>query len=93
MSGPAPSSRGDVSARGRRFALVVSRFHAEITARLVEGARRALLGHGAADQDVTVVWVPGAFEIPQVALRLARRGGVDALVCLGCVIRGETPHF
>ncbi len=93
MAGTAPGVRGDLTARGRRFAIVVSRFHEEITARLVVGARAALRRHGAADRDVAVVWVPGAFEIPQVALALARRGGIDALVCLGCVIRGETPHF
>lgn len=93
MVGPAPRERGEMSARGRRFAIVVSRFHKEITARLVEGAREALRRHGAADRDVAVVWVPGAFEIPQVAMRLARLRRVDALVCLGCVIRGETPHF
>ena len=93
MAGRAPGMRGELSARGRRFAIVASRFHEEITTRLVEGARQALRRHGARDERVTVVWVPGAFEIPQVALRLARRGGIDALVCLGCVIRGETPHF
>lgn len=93
MSGAAPGARGEVSAHGRRFAIVASRFHVAITTRLVEGACRVLLRHGAADKDVIVVWVPGAFEIPQVALHLARRGDVDALVCLGCVIRGETPHF
>ena len=93
MAGRAPGARDELSARGRRFAIVAARFHEAITTRLVEGARDALRRHGAADRDVSVVWVPGAFEIPQVAMRLARRGGVDALVCLGCVIRGETPHF
>jgi 6,7-dimethyl-8-ribityllumazine synthase len=78
-------------ARGRRFAIVASRFHEAITTRLVEGACQTLRRHGAAN--VSVVWVPGAFEIPQAAARLAARGKVDALVCLGCVIRGETPHF
>jgi 6,7-dimethyl-8-ribityllumazine synthase len=80
-------------ARGFRFAIVASRFHQEITSRLVEGARAALRRHGAADRDITVVWVPGAFEIPQVARRLAQAGAVDGLVCVGCVVRGETPHF
>jgi 6,7-dimethyl-8-ribityllumazine synthase len=79
--------------RGRRFAIVASRFHEEIGKRLVEGAREALRTHGVPDKDVLVVWVPGAFELPQAALALARRGTVDALVCVGCVIRGETPHF
>jgi len=94
MAGRAPSLAGALpTARGRRFAIVAARFHEAITRRLVEGARAVLLRHGAAESDVRVVWVPGAFEIPQVAARLAARGGIDALVCLGCVIRGETPHF
>lgn len=93
MAGAAPRSAEGRSARGRRFVIVASRFHEEITSRLVDGARDALRRQGAADRDVSVVWVPGAFEIPQAAQMLARRGGVDALVCVGCVIRGETPHF
>ena len=59
----------------------------------MDGARAALLRHGVRAGDVRVVWVPGAFELPQAAARLAAAGGVDALVCVGCVIRGETPHF
>jgi 6,7-dimethyl-8-ribityllumazine synthase len=74
-------------------AIVASRFHEDISERLVDGARAALLRHGVRSGDVRVVWVPGAFELPQVAGRLAAAGGVDALVCVGCVIRGETPHF
>jgi 6,7-dimethyl-8-ribityllumazine synthase len=74
-------------------AIVASRFHEAITVRLVEGARATLVRHGVRAGDVRVVWVPGAFELPQAAGRLARTGGVDALVCVGCVIRGETPHF
>src|SRR6058998_2703565 len=93
MTGQAPAARPALSGRGRRFAIVASRFHEQITTRLVEGAQEALRRHGVAERDVAVIWVPGAFEIPQVAMRLARRGGLDAIVCLGCVIRGETPHF
>ena len=93
MAGTAPLGGRTASARGRRFAIVAARFHPEITARLAEGAREALRRHGAAARDVSVVWVPGAFEIPQVALRLARQGGLDGVVCVGCVVRGETPHF
>src|SRR5262249_60731308 len=93
MGGRAPASRGGLSGRGRRFAIVASRFHEEIGKRLVDGAREALRRHGVADKDVLVVWVPGAFEIPQVAMALARRRVADAVVCVGCVIRGETPHF
>jgi 6,7-dimethyl-8-ribityllumazine synthase len=93
MAGPAPPSVTRLSASGRRVAIVASRFNEAITVRLVEGARAALLRHGVRAGDVRVVWVPGAFELPQVAARLARTGNVDALVCVGCVIRGETPHF
>jgi 6,7-dimethyl-8-ribityllumazine synthase len=93
VAGRAPGGRQELSARGRRFAIVASRFHEEIGKRLVEGAREALRRHGAAEKDVLVVWVPGAFELPQAALALARRGAVDAVVCVGCVVRGDTPHF
>jgi 6,7-dimethyl-8-ribityllumazine synthase len=72
---------------------VASRFNEAITVRLVDGARAALLRHGVRAGDVRVVWVPGAFELAQAAGHLAARGDADALVCVGCVIRGETPHF
>ena len=75
------------------MAIVASRFHEGISERLVDGARAALLRHGVRAADVRTVWVPGAFELPQAAGRLAAGGDVDALVCVGCVIRGETPHF
>lgn len=81
----------DVS--GYRFALVVSRFNEAITERLTDGARAALLEAGAAGEDVEVVSVPGAFELPQAARCVAETGRFDAVVCLGCVIRGATPHF
>jgi 6,7-dimethyl-8-ribityllumazine synthase len=74
-------------------AIVASRFHPAISRRLVAAARRVLLGQGASQRGVSVVWVPGAFEIPQAARRIARSGRVDAVVCVGCVVRGETPHF
>lgn len=93
MAGQAPATRVRPGAAGRRVAIVAARFHERITRRLVAGARGALRRHGVRPRDVRVVWVPGAFELPQVAARLAAAGGVDALVCVGCVIRGETPHF
>jgi len=73
--------------------VVVSRFNELITRQLLEGARDGLRRHGADEETLSVVWVPGAFEIPPVAQRLARSGAFDAVVCLGAVIRGATPHF
>lgn len=82
-----------LDARGLRFAVVASRFNPVICARLLDGALAALARAGAADADVEVVRVPGAFEIPVLALRLAQTKRFDAIICLGAVIRGETPHF
>ena len=79
--------------KGTKFALVAGRFNEFITTKLVEGARDALLRHGAEDKNITLAWVPGSFEIPLVARRLAELGKFDAVVCLGAVIRGSTPHF
>lgn len=84
---------GGLDARGLRVGVVVSRFNESVSRRLLEGALDCLRRHGASEEDVVVVWVPGAFEIPVAAMRLARSGEVDALVCLGAVVRGETPHF
>ncbi len=84
---------GQLSAKGLKVAIVASRFNAFIVERLVEGAIDALERSGAAPDDITVVRCPGSFEIPQVARRLVDVGGYDALVCLGCVIRGATAHF
>ncbi len=84
---------GKLQAQGMRFALVAGRFNEFITSKLLEGAIDGLVRHGAADQDITVVWVPGAFEIPLVAKRLAAGGDYDAVITLGAVIRGSTPHF
>ena len=83
--------RGEADGRGLRIGVVISRFNERITDRLLEGALQALSDCGVADEDVTVVSVPGAVEIPGVAKRLA--GKVDAIVTLGAVIRGETEHF
>ncbi len=84
---------GTLSADGARFAIVVSRFNSFVTDRLLEGSVDTLKRHGAADEQMTVVRVPGAFEIPPVTRRLAESGKFDAVICLGCVIRGQTPHF
>ena len=80
-------------AEGKRFAVVVSRFNDFITDKLVGGALDALTRSGTRDEDIDIVKVPGAFEIPLVALKLARKKRHDAVICLGAVIRGATPHF
>ncbi len=82
-----------LDATGLRVGIVVSRFNGFIAERLLEGALDALVRHGAADGDITVVRVPGAFEIPLVTQKLATSGKYDAVICLGAVIRGATPHF
>ncbi len=84
---------GNISGEGLRFAVVVSRFNDFISSKLVEGALDALIRHGARDGDLSVVRVPGAFEIPFTAKTLVGSGRYDAVVCLGAVIRGSTPHF
>jgi 6,7-dimethyl-8-ribityllumazine synthase len=84
---------GHLLAQGFRFAIVIARFNDFIGNRLLSGAIDAITRHGGNDEQVTVVWVPGAFEIPLVAQRLARSGDFDAVICLGAVIRGSTPHF
>jgi 6,7-dimethyl-8-ribityllumazine synthase len=89
-----PGAVGPLSgAFGYRFAIVFSRFNEAITESLRDGARRALIEAGARPDDMEVVSVPGAFELPQAARALAETGRFDAVVCLGCVIRGATPHF
>ena len=85
--------QGRIDARGFRIGIVVSRFNNFITAKLLDGALDGLKSHGVADDDLTIVHVPGAFEIPLVVEKMAAAGKYDALVCLGAVIRGDTPHF
>lgn len=84
---------GHLTAAGRRFALVVARFNHFIVDRLVEGALDAIVRHGGDAGDVTIFRAPGAFELPVLAKRVAERGGFDAIIALGAVIRGSTPHF
>jgi 6,7-dimethyl-8-ribityllumazine synthase len=84
---------GGLDASGMRVGIVAARFNEAVVERLVSGAVDALQRHGASASDLTVAWVPGAFELPVVLERLAAGGEVDALVALGCVVRGSTPHF
>jgi 6,7-dimethyl-8-ribityllumazine synthase len=84
---------GKIIAKGMRFGIVASRFNDFISGKLIEGALDALTRAGADEKDITIAKVPGAFEIPLAAKRMARSGKVDAVICLGAVIRGATPHF
>ena len=88
-----PEFNGAPRGDGRRFAVVVSRFNEAVTQRLVEGALDALVRHGVAFDDIDVIWVPGAWELPLTARRAAASERYDAIVALGAVIRGDTPHF
>lgn len=84
---------GKLDARGLKFGIIVSRFNGLVTEKLLDGAIDAIKSNGGDERDVDIVRVPGAFEIPLLAHKLAASGKYDALVCLGAVIRGETPHF
>ena len=85
--------QGELQAKGLKFAIIVSRFNDFITGKLLDGAVDALLRHGAKEEDIDVVKVPGAFEIPLTAKKVAAKGAYNAIICLGTVIRGATPHF
>ncbi len=85
--------QGELQAKGLKFGVVVSRFNEFITGRLLEGAEDALVRHGVKTEDIDVVRVPGSFEIPLIAKKLAVSGSYSAVICLGTVIRGATPHF
>lgn len=84
---------GKLVSENLRFAVVASRFNEFIVSKLIDGALDALKRHGAKEEDIELAWVPGAFEIPTVAKKLALSGKYDAVICLGAVIRGATPHF
>ena len=84
---------GELTAKGRRYGIVVSRFNELIGRKLLEGALDCLNRHEASDGGIDIIWVPGAFEIPLAAKKAAETGMYDAVICLGAVIRGETPHF
>ena len=85
--------KADLVAKGRRFAIAISRFNEFISSKLLEGCIDTLTRHGAQDGALDVVWVPGAFEMPMLALKLAKSKKYDAVICLGTIIRGATPHF
>ena len=84
---------GKLTAKNMKIAIVVARFNEFITSKLLSGCIDCPIRHEAADEDLTVAWVPGAFEIPMAAKKLAESGKYDAVICLGAVIRGATPHF
>ena len=84
---------GKLVSNGKKFGIVVSRFNEFITSKLLSGAKDALVRHGVADDDISVAWVPGAFEIPLVAQKMAKSDKYDAVICLGAVIKGSTSHY
>jgi 6,7-dimethyl-8-ribityllumazine synthase len=85
--------QGELIGKGKKFGIVISRFNEFITSRLLGGAMDCFERHGVAPNNVDVAWVPGSFEIPLAALRMAQSKKYDAIICLGAVIRGQTPHF
>lgn len=84
---------GNLNASGKRFAIIVSRFNELITQRLLDGAQDRLIRSGVKKENFDIVWVPGSFEIPLIARKLVRTKKYDAIICLGAIIKGETPHF
>jgi 6,7-dimethyl-8-ribityllumazine synthase len=86
-------TQGTMNATGKKVGIIASRFNEFITTKLIDGAIDTLVRHGVQEEQIEIVWVPGAFEIPAVARKLAKKKKQDALICLGCVIRGATPHF
>jgi len=89
----AKNYQGLLIGKGLKFAVVISRFNELITSRLLEGAKDALLRHGVEEEDIDVAWTPGCLEIPLIAKKMAQSGKYHAVICLGAVIRGGTPHF
>lgn len=84
---------GNLNAKGLKFGIVISRFNEFIGSKLLSGAIDAIVRHGAEDEDIETAWVPGAFEIPMIAKKLAESKKYDAIICLGAIIKGDTPHF
>ena len=89
----AESYEGNLIGEGLKIGVVISRFNELITNRLLSGAKDGLTRHGVAEKDIDVAWTPGCMEVPLVAKKMAQSGKYDAIICLGCVIRGGTPHF
>jgi 6,7-dimethyl-8-ribityllumazine synthase len=89
----AKTFEGNLIGKGKKFAIAVSRFNEFISKRLLEGAIDALIRHGVEEENIAVVWVPGSFEIPPVAQKLAASKKYNGVICLGAIIRGDTPHF
>ncbi len=85
--------KADLVAKGKKFAIVISRFNEFISAKLLDGCVDTLSRHGVQESSIDVVWVPGAFELPMLALKCAKSKKYDAVICLGTIIRGATPHF
>ena len=85
--------QGDLQGKGLKFGVVVSRFNEFITSKLKDGALDALVRHGTGEEDISIVWVPGSFELPLAAQKMAASGKYDAVIAIGAVIRGSTPHF
>ncbi len=85
--------KGMMNAEGGKFRIICSRFNELVAQQLLEGAIDTLIRHGGSKNDIGIIWVPGAFEVPYAAMKLAKQGGMDAVICLGAVIRGDTPHF
>lgn len=85
--------KGDMVVKNKKFALIVSRFNEFISSKLLEGAKDTFFRHGAGENDLSIYWVPGSFEIPAVAQKLAKSKKFDSIVCLGALLRGDTPHF
>ena len=85
--------QGILLGKDLKFAIIISRFNELLTSRLLEGAKDALLRHGVEEKDIDIAWTPGCLEIPLIAKKLAQSGKYDAVICLGAVIRGGTPHF
>jgi len=85
--------KGMLDAKGKNFGIAISRFNEFVTQKLLDGALDCLKRHGAEDEKITLVWVPGSFEIPYAASKMAKSKKFDAVICLGTVIRGQTPHF